>query len=64
MNADDAYDHELDPLCLGCIGEHPGKGHYRCAEGAPCQDCLDDGLTAAENIANGYDAHGYDLVGD
>lgn len=38
--------------CLHCADGTRG-GHYLCTEDRPCQDCVDDALTAAEDIA-GY----------
>ena len=41
------------PGCLHCE-ESASGGHYHCTEDTPCQDCTDDGLSAAEDIAAGY----------
>lgn len=45
--------------CMHCW-EGDTRGHYHCREDAPCQDCSDGSLTAAENIAAGYGPHGED----
>jgi hypothetical protein len=45
--------------CLHCA-DGDGRGHYFCTEAEPCGDCVDEGLTAAENVAAGYGPHGED----
>lgn len=45
--------------CVHCYERQSG-GHYACTEHEPCQDCIDDSLTAAENIAAGYGPNGED----
>lgn len=49
--------------CLHCDDGTRGE-HYLCSEERPCQDCVDDALTAAENIASGYGPHGEDTGAD
>lgn len=45
--------------CMHCEGGESG-GHYLCTNGEPCQDCVDEGLTAAENVTAGYGPNGED----
>jgi hypothetical protein len=46
--------------CLHCEDGSFASGHYVCTHGAPCDDCMDAGVSAAENIAAGYGANGED----
>lgn len=57
----DTWHDSLNPRrgCLHCAEGDPCS-HYLCTETRPCQDCIDDALTAAENIAAGYGANGED----
>lgn len=43
--------------CLHCADGTRG-GHYLCTETRPCQDCVDDALTAAEDLL--YDSGDWD----
>lgn len=54
-----ANDRDNNPECVHCT-EGPNGGHYVCTENNPCQDCLDDALTASENVASGYGPNGED----
>jgi hypothetical protein len=50
----------FQPECIHCQDSYPESTseHYTCVDGAPCQDCEDDALYAAENVAAGWGAHG------
>jgi hypothetical protein len=52
------------PGCMHCADGSHASGHYVCTRDAPCGDCVDEGLTAAENIAAGFGAHGEDTGAD
>ena len=47
------------PGCCHC--ESGDSSHYVCLPGHGCQDCADDGMLVAENLAAGYGPRGEDV---
>lgn len=63
--SDDTWHDRKTPRkgCLHCESGQSG-GHYTCTAEKPCQDCVDEGMTAAENVAAGFGPNGEDTGPD
>lgn len=55
--------HDATEPMKGCLHCEDGKarGHYLHTEDEPCEDCVDEARTGAENIASGYGWNGEDV---